>query len=156
MSTRKNSIFVPGVSELETYGRMAEPGMGPNPPRVRRDWGGSPEGQLPLRAPRSLIGQGEAGGGPSANGKRRDESHMRSALQGASLRGRHPPATLSQIETLSGQRFIIWCNFPLANTKIIMGDLHTPRAKWCSTKDAALAPRAASARCASSDGTKNT
>ena len=41
-TTQENSIFVPGVSEVERYGRMSEPGMGPNASRVRRDWGGLP------------------------------------------------------------------------------------------------------------------
>ena len=40
VSTRENSIFVPGVTELYKYGRMYEPGMGLNLPRVRRDWRG--------------------------------------------------------------------------------------------------------------------
>ena len=42
---------------------MSDPGMGPNPSRVRRDWeGGCPEGQLPSRAPHPLIGRRRVGG----------------------------------------------------------------------------------------------
>ena len=34
VSTRENSILVPGVSDFYIYERMNEPGMGPYPPRV--------------------------------------------------------------------------------------------------------------------------
>ena len=44
VSTRKNLVFVPGVSELDIYERISEPGMGTNPPRVRREWGVRPRG----------------------------------------------------------------------------------------------------------------
>ena len=48
--------------------KYSEPGMGPNPPRVRRHWEGCPEGQLPPRACRPLIGRVRVGGDPSAHG----------------------------------------------------------------------------------------
>ena len=41
---------------------MPEPGMRPNHPRVRWDWEGYLEGQLPPRAPCSLIGRERVGG----------------------------------------------------------------------------------------------
>ena len=37
VSTRENSIFVPGLSELQGYRRMSEMGTGPYPPRVALD-----------------------------------------------------------------------------------------------------------------------
>ena len=37
-------FFVPGLSELLRYGRISHPGMGPYPPRVRRDLDVGPRG----------------------------------------------------------------------------------------------------------------
>ena len=34
VSTRETTVFVPGLSELEMYGRIYDPGMGCYPPRV--------------------------------------------------------------------------------------------------------------------------
>ena len=48
---------------LQRYGRISEPGLGPHPPRLRREWGRFPQGQLPLFMLRPMIARGRAGGG---------------------------------------------------------------------------------------------
>ena len=51
VSTRENSIFVPGSSEKQRYGGMPVPGMGPNVRRVRRDWKGVKQKDGALSSP---------------------------------------------------------------------------------------------------------
>ena len=46
VSTRGISAFVPGLSTLQSYGRISDPGMGNYPPRVRQDLDVGPRGNF--------------------------------------------------------------------------------------------------------------
>ena len=67
VSTRGIIVFVPGLSELYMYGGTGDGDL--SPPGALGSWG-SPEGQLPPRARRTLNGRGRADGGARPMGLR--------------------------------------------------------------------------------------